>query len=108
MRNLVYRLRLDDISKCSRNIWLSWLAVLFLMSLNYRAFVIPLWLIIAMSIAFIVFSLASFVGFIYWLAVLWNDYSSDRRIMKFLYLIVLGLLNLMSFYILLKVMGHPG
>ncbi len=68
----------------------------------------PIWLIIVLSIGIVAFSFVSLVGFIYWIAMLWNDYSIGVRIQKVLYLLVLGIINLMSFYILLKVTSHPG
>ena len=103
MKEIISKLRLDGAGKCSRNIWLSFFAGLLLISMNYRTLVIPLWLIILMLIVIVTFSLASFIAFIYWISVLWNNYSIGDRVQKFLYLMVLGVLNLLNFYILLKV-----
>ena len=108
MNKVIYKLRLDGTGKCSKNIWLSFLAVLILISVNYRALVMPLWLIISFSVGLLAFSFASFVGFVYWMVRSWNAYSVGSRVQKLSYLVLLGILNVLSFYILLKVMSHPG
>jgi hypothetical protein len=107
MDKIITGLRLDNNRNCSRNIWLSFLAVLILVSVNYRALIMPLWTIILISILILIFPAASFIAFVYWIIVAWNDYSIDSRLGKVFYLFVLGLVNLINFYILLKVMSHP-
>ena len=108
MNKFIYKLGLDTSRNCSKNIWLSFLAVLILISINYRALIMPLWLVVFLSIGIVIFSFASFIAFIYWMILLWKDYSIDIRVQRFLYLFVLGIINLLIFYILLKISSHPG
>jgi hypothetical protein len=42
------------------------------------------------------------------MAVQWNGYSIERRIGKAFYLLFLGVINLVTCYIALKVMSYPG
>jgi hypothetical protein len=105
---VITSLGLDSSKNCSRNIWLSLLSVLILVFANYTALIMPLWIIILISILLLIFSAASFIVFIYWMITSWKDYSIELRFGKVFYLFVLGLVNLISFYILLKVMSHPG
>ena len=72
-------------------------------AVNYRALIMPIWLLAFLSLAIVAYSLASFVGYFYWMVILWNGFLEGTRVTKILYFLVLGLVNLMSFYMLLKV-----
>lgn len=96
-------LKIDTFKKCSKNIWLSFFGVLFIIMLNYRALVMPIWLIVAIIFTVVCYSVISLFGYAYWLIQQWNNIELETRLLKFLYWVVLGLINLVSIYMLSKV-----
>lgn len=98
MNNVLITLRLNNVRTCSSNIWLSFFVTLIIMSINYRVFVMPLWLITLLSFFVPAFSFISFFFFLYWLTRLWRDYSIAQRLLKVFYLLLLGILHTLEVY----------
>ena len=102
MKKYLGLLKLDTLNICSKKVWLSFFGLLFIMMLNYRALVMPMWLLFAIMFIIVCYSLASLFGYIYWLIDLWNYIELEIRLLRFSYWVVLGLINLMNIYLLLS------
>jgi len=96
-------LRSDTLGRCSKNVWLSFLVELFVVMLNYRTWLIPSWLVAFIVLVIVCYSLISFYGYVYWLINQWHSLEVETRLLKSLYWTLLGVVTLLSIYILLKV-----
>ena len=105
MNKIFDALRLNDSKGCVRNIWFSTLLIFLVVGINYSALVFPLWLIVFISVTLLIFSFISLIGYAFWLLKSWNLLSGDSIFGKIVYFTVLGLVNLIDFYIVLKVIS---
>jgi hypothetical protein len=102
MTNLISRLRLDSTQGNSKNIWLTFFLVLFLMMINFRALVIPIWTTILLTVIISSFQIISFFGYGYWTINNWRALNEDERLIKVLYFGLLALVTVGTSYIASK------
>jgi Na+/alanine symporter len=69
------------------------------MFMNYMEQAIASWLLVSLMTLVFLFSVASIVGFAYWMARTWKDYTIDDKVFKTVNLIFLGLVELYSSYL---------
>lgn len=105
MSRLFVKLRLDGLGRCSKNVWLSFLTIMVVVFANFNALIMPQSLFILLSATIVIYSSISFVGYFYWMVVLWSSFLEGEGVPRVLYLVVLGVINLANFYLLLKVVS---
>ena len=104
MRKFLEIFRIDTFRKCSKNIWLSFFGLLLIIMFNYRALVIPIWLIVMIMFVIVCYSVAALIGYAYCLFRQWHNIELETRLLKFFYWTFLCLINLIDVYMLIKVL----
>jgi hypothetical protein len=93
MERLLAILRCDTFARCSKNVWLSSLTVIFVIMINYQAWVIPRLGVALIACIVVCYSLLSLLGYAYWIAGLWRTMDAGTRIAKSSYWILLAVIN---------------
>ena len=84
------------------------LLLIVLVGINYRALIMPIWLITTTTSTLLVFSIVSIISFAYWVLKYWDEFSAGRRLYEVFYFLVLLVIILLIFYISLKIGSYPG
>lgn len=108
MVKLVTKLRLHSKHGSSNNIWLTFFLTIMLVGLNYRALIMPLWVIAVISIGLVLLSVISLASYVYRIFRYWRGFSTGRKFYELFIFNVLLVFVVLIVYTLLKINSYPG
>lgn len=106
MERILTALKCDTFARCSKNVWLSSSAVIFVIMINYQAWVIPSWAVVLIACIILCYSLLSLLGYAYWLIGMWRVMGVGAKAAKSFYWFFLGAINCLALCFLWKVKHH--